>query len=136
MPDSRLDIPGPRLREGDEPPALQVVFRELTDALVVADVRGDLDTMTACTFDAGVRARWGGRADVVLDLDGVVFLASAGIAVLMGLRQDAPRSGVRLHLTGRHNRAVRRPLQVLGLEAVLDLQVNARAVVEELVPSA
>jgi hypothetical protein len=40
-----------------------------------------------------------------------------------------------LHLTGRGNRAVCRPLQVLGLEAVLDLQPGARAVVAELVPS-
>ena len=136
MPGSRLDIPGPRFGEGDEPPALQVVFFEVTEALMVVEVRGDLDTMTARSFDQGLRERWGGAADVVLDLDGVVFLASAGIAVLMGLRKDAPRQGARLHLTGRDNRAVRRPLQVLGLEAALDLQVNARAVVAELAPSA
>lgn len=135
MADSRLDIPGPRSGEGDEPPALQVVLRRVEDAVTVVEVRGDLDTMTARTFDDWVRARWEGCADVVLDLDGVVFLASAGIAVLIGLRQHAPRHGVRLHLTGRHNRAVRRPLHVLGLEAVLDLQVSAQAVVAELVPS-
>jgi|SoiMethySBSTD1v2_1073268.scaffolds.fasta_scaffold2800256_1 anti-sigma B factor antagonist len=136
MPDSRLDIPGPRLGEGDEPPALQVVVRQVTGAVAVAEVRGDLDTMTACAFDGWVREHWAGRADLVLDLDGVGFLASAGIAVLMGLRLDAPGHGVRLHLTGRSNRAVRRPLEVLGLEAVLDLQADAGAVVAELTPSA
>ena len=135
MPDSRLEIPGPRPGEGDEPPALQVGVREAAGAVLVVDVRGDLDTTTARAFDSWVRERWDGRGDVVLDLAGVVFLASAGIAVLIGLRLDAPRHGVALHLTGRDNRAVRRPLQVLGLEATLDLQADAEAVVAELAPS-
>jgi len=135
MTESRLDIPGPRLGEGDEPPALQVIAKDLTHAVAVVEVRGDLDTMTASGFGGWVRERLAGRADVVLDLDGVVFLASAGIAVLMGLRQEASRQGVRLHLTGRHNRAVSRPLQILGLEAVLDLQDDTRGVIAELVPS-
>ena len=136
MVDSRLDIPGPRLGEGDEPPALQVVVREVASAVAVVEVRGDLDTTTAHAFDGWVREQWGGRTDVVLDLDGVVFLASAGIAVLMGLRLDAPGHGVRLHLTGRDNRPVCRPLQVLGLAAVLDLQADVGVVVAELAPSA
>ena len=136
MTDSRLDIPGPRLGEADEPPALQVVAREIAHEVAVVEVEGDLDTMTARGFDAWVREQWDGRAHVVLDLDRVVFLASAGIAVLMGLRIDAPRHAVRLHLTGRDNRAVRRPLQVLGLETVLDLRSDAREVVAELAPSA
>jgi anti-sigma B factor antagonist len=136
MSDSRLDIPGPRLGEGDEPPALQVVVRDVTDAVAVVEVRGDLDTMTARGFEGWVRDRMAGRADVVLDLGGVTFLASAGIAVLMGLQQEAGRQGVRLHLTGRRNRVVSRPLQVVGLEAVLDLKDDVAVVVAELVPSA
>jgi anti-sigma B factor antagonist len=79
-----------------------------------------------------VREVLDGHHDVVLDLDGVAFLASAGIAVLLGLRMDTERQGVRLHLTGRRNRAVSRPLQVLGLAGVLDLRDDAGAVVAEL----
>ena len=136
MADAHLDIPGPRSAEGGESPALQVIVHEVTHLVTVVEVRGDLDTMTAREFDGWMRDRLDGRADVVLDLDGVIFLASAGIAVLMGLRRDAPRRGVRLHLTGRRNHAVRRPLQILGLEEVLDLQASARSVVAELAPSA
>ena len=132
----RLEIPGPRLGEGDDPPALQVVATDVTDSLAVAEVRGDLDTMTASGFDGWVRDLLDGRDDVVLDLDGVGFLASAGIAVLMGLRLDTARPGARLHLTGRRNRAVSRPLEVLGLSTVLDVQDDARAVVAELAPTA
>lgn len=134
MTDFRLDIPGPR-SEGDEPPALRVVAADVRHGVTVVTVHGDLDTMTAIGFDRWVRERFAARTDVVLDLDGVVFLASAGIAVLMGLRQEADRQGVRLHLTGARNRAVRRPLQVLGLESVLELQPDAGAVVAELAPS-
>jgi anti-anti-sigma factor len=72
----------------------------------------------------------------VLDLDHVAFLASAGIAALIQLRQEAARLGMRLHVTGRGNRAVQRPLQVLGLETVMELRDDdARAVVEQLVTS-
>jgi anti-anti-sigma factor len=133
MTHSRLEIPGPRLGEGEEPPALQVVVRESAGPVTLVEVRGDLDTTTAHAFDAWVRGQWAGRTHVVLDLDRVSFLASAGIAVLMGLRLDAPAHGVRLHLTGRANRAVSRPLQVLGLVSVLDLRADAATVVAELV---
>jgi anti-anti-sigma factor len=133
--DSRFDIPGPRLGEGDEPPALQVVARDVEGAVAVIEVRGDLDTMTAPGFGLWMRDRLAGHADVVLDLDRVAFLASAGIAVLMGLRQDGRRQGVRVHLTGRRNRAVRRPLEILGLEAALDLRDDAGSVVAELAHS-
>lgn len=136
MLESRLDIPGPRLHEGDEPPALQLVARDVSAAVAVVSVCGDLDTMTAAGFDGWVRERLDGHDDVVLDLDGVAFLASAGIAVLIGLRQDTAHRGVRLHLTGRRNRAVSRPLQVLGLTGVLDLQDDAGSVVAELAHSA
>jgi anti-sigma B factor antagonist len=136
MPESRLDIPGPRLGENDEPPALQLAAREVAEGIAVVEVRGDLDTMTASGFDRWVREQFAGRADVVLDLDRVAFLASAGIAVLVGLRRDAGGHGVRLHVTGQGNRAVRRPLQVLGLEPVVDLQADVDAVVAQLAPSA
>jgi anti-sigma B factor antagonist len=135
MDDSRFAIPGPRLGEGDEPPALQVVARDVAGAVAVVEVCGDLDTMTAPGFGSWMRDRLAGHADVVLDLDRVSFLASAGIAVLMGLRQEARRQGVRVHLTGRRNRAVSRPLEIVGLEAALELQDDVGSVVAELAHS-
>ena len=132
MIEPRLVIPGPRLGEGGEPPALQVAATDVTEVLAVVEVRGDLDTLTAPGFDQWVREHLPERPDVVVDLDGVAFLASAGIAALMQLQREAARRGVRVHLIGRGNRAVRRPLEVLGVEALLDLRSDARAVVAEL----
>jgi anti-sigma B factor antagonist len=136
MLDSRLDIPGQRIGDGDDSPALQVAVTDVAAGVALVEVRGDLDLMTAPVFDAWVRERLAGRADVVLDLDRVTFLASAGIAVLMGLQREAGRLGVRLHLTGSRNPAVRRPLQVLGLEPVLNLRADVATVVAELAPTA
>jgi anti-sigma B factor antagonist len=132
MIEPRLVIPGPRLGEGGEPPALQVGATDVTEVLAVVEVRGDLDTLTAPGFDRWVQEHLPERPDVVVDLDGVAFLASAGIAALMQLQRAAARRGVRVHLIGRGNRAVRRPLEVLGVEALLDLRADARAVVAEL----
>ena len=92
MADAHLDIPGPRSAEGGESPALQVIVHEVTHLVTVVEVRGDLDTMTAREFDGWMRDRLDGRADVVLDLDGVIFLASAGIAVGRRRRCHQPTS--------------------------------------------
>ena len=132
MTEPRLVIPGPRLGEGGEPPALQVAVTEVTQAVAVVEVRGDLDSLTAPEFGRWVREQLPERTDVVVDLDGVGFLASAGIAALMQLRDEGVRRGLRLHLVGRDNRAVRRPLEVLGVATLLDLQADARAVLAEL----
>ena len=135
MTEPSLVIPGPRLGEGGEPPALQVIATDVTEALAVVEVRGDLDTLTAPGFDRWVHERLPRRSDVVVDLDGVAFLASAGIAALIRLRQEAAARGVRLHLIGRDNRAVRRPVEILEVDAMLDLRTDARAVVAGLVTS-
>ena len=42
---------------------------------------------------------------------------------------------MRVHLTGRDNHAVSRPVEVVGLQARLDLQSDVHAVVAELVPA-
>lgn len=131
MPEPCLVIPSPRLGEGSEPPALQVAVTDVAASVAVVEVRGDLDTLTAPSFDRWVHDDLPGCADVVVDLDGVAFLASAGIAALVGLSQEAARRGVRLHLVGRANRAVRRPLEVLGVDSLLDRRSDARAVVAE-----
>ena len=135
MTEPSLVIPGPRLGEGGEPPALQVIATDVTEALAVVEVRGDLDSLTVPGFDRWVHERLPVRPDVVVDLDGVAFLASAGIAALIGLRQHAVARGMRVHLIGRDNRAVRRPVEILGVDAMLDLRTDARAVVAGLVTS-
>jgi anti-sigma B factor antagonist len=136
MTAARLVIPGPRTGEPDDPPLLAVAARTVGPGVAVVVVRGDLDATTAPRFDAWAQEQLDGRTDLVLDLDAVGFLASAGIGALMDLRREAGRRGVALHLTGRGNHAVVRPLTVLKLERVLDLQPDADTVLAALLPSA
>jgi anti-anti-sigma factor len=87
-------------------------------ARVVA-VAGEVDLATAPQLDtalAGLLAAPGPR--VVLDLSGVTFLASRGIAVLLDAHERAVEREVELHLvvTGAQ---VHRILEMTGLLAVL-----------------
>lgn len=71
-------------------------------------------------FDAGVR-------ELVVDLDGVTFLDSAGLCVLAAAHRRAVVDGVLLRVLVS-NRAVRRPLQITGLWDLLAVeQIASRA---------
>jgi anti-sigma B factor antagonist len=61
---------------------------------VVVVPEGDLDFACADTLDAEVRElRASGFERVVIDLRGVEFMDSAGLRVLLSLRNDAERAG-------------------------------------------
>jgi anti-sigma B factor antagonist len=130
MPDApRPDIPAPRPAEEFAEPLLRVTRREAAPGVVVVEAEGELEALTADDLDERVREQLAVDRDVVLDLDGVTFMASSGIAVLLGLCNESGRRGARLHLTGSGNKAVARPVQVLGLESVLPLQRDPAAVI-------
>lgn len=66
-------------------------------------------------------------ADVVLDLDGVTFLASTGLGVLVEAAQRAEAAGAALRLVCS-SRAVTRPLELTGLNQILDIHDSLDAV--------
>jgi len=84
-------------------------------------VRGELDTLTAPELDAALRELVAGSTGrLVVDLSGVTFLASSGLAVLIGAARRLAELGGRLHLVAA-SRAVTRPLQVTGADALFDI---------------
>jgi anti-sigma B factor antagonist len=84
-------------------------------------VRGELDTLTAPELDAALRELVSGSSGgLVVDLSGVTFLASSGLAVLIQAAQRAEDSGRRLHLVVA-SRAVLRPLEVTGSDQLFTL---------------
>ena len=91
---------------------------------VLLAVDGEIDTLTAARLQAGVdEAVEAARADgasVVADLSGVTFLASSGLAVLIGAARRLAELDGRLHLVAA-SRAVTRPLQVTGADALFDI---------------
>jgi anti-sigma B factor antagonist len=91
---------------------------------VLLVVDGEIDTLTAARLQSGLdealeAARTDG-ADAVVDLSGVTFLASSGLAVLIGGARRVAEVGGRLRLVAA-SRAVTRPLQVTGADALFDI---------------
>jgi anti-sigma B factor antagonist len=84
-------------------------------------VRGELDTLTAPDLDSALRELLADRAATpVVDLTGVTFLASSGLAVLIQAAQRAEDTGRRVHLVVA-TRAVLRPLEVTGSDQLFTL---------------
>jgi anti-sigma B factor antagonist len=99
---------------------------------VVLAVDGEIDTLTAARLQAGLdeavdTAAAEGSA-VVVDLSGVTFLASSGLAVLIGGARRLAELGGRLGLVAA-SRAVTRPLQVTGADALFDVHDDVASAV-------
>jgi anti-sigma B factor antagonist len=87
----------------------------------VLEVHGEIDTLTAPAFTAATTELVNGSdATLVIDLSGVRFLASSGLAVLITAANEAEERGARLRLVVA-TRAVRRPLEITGTDQLFDL---------------
>ncbi|MBA2310893.1 MAG: STAS domain-containing protein [Pseudonocardiales bacterium] len=100
---------------------------------VIVHVSGEVDTLTAPELDAALDRQLDGPAtSLVLDLTGVGFLASSGLAVLIKAAHVAEERGVALSLVTA-NRAVVRPLEVTktaGMFTIHDSLVTAEAALD------
>lgn len=96
-----------------------LVTVEQRESVVVCDVTGDIDMLTAPQLE---RELMGVLADgpevLVLDLSQVGFLASAGLAVLVALQERASEHGAGLRVVAAGS-VVARPLQLTGLDQTL-----------------
>lgn len=86
--------------------------------LTVLTVRGEVDTLTAPCLETALDELLnlppdGDGRDLAVDLEGVTFLASSGLGVLIHTARRAARDGRRLFVVAT-NRAVLRPLEVTG----------------------
>jgi anti-sigma B factor antagonist len=86
------------------------------DAVVRVTAVGEVDSSSApllrAELDTALDA--GELRELVVDLDGVTFLDSAGLSVLAGAHRRAAGCDVRLRVLAS-SRAVIRPLQITGL---------------------
>lgn len=101
------------------------VRRPRPGAAVVA-VAGEVDEAEAQLLERTVAGLDAGVALVVVDLAGVSFFGSRGLAALVLAQDAARRRGVRVHVaTGEGNRRVVRPLQITGVDAVVPVFATA-----------
>ena len=97
---------------------MDVVVDRPAPGVVVATVSGEVDMLTAPGLRTVVLAELADCAVLVLDLSGVGFLGSAGLAVLVEASYEARRREVALRLVAA-GRSVQRPLEITGLDEVL-----------------
>jgi anti-sigma B factor antagonist len=96
---------------------------------VLLEVDGEIDTMTAPRMQAGMNAALEAlaatpaAAALVVDLSGVTFLASSGLAVLVDGARRATAAGSRLHVVAA-TRVVTRPLQLTGADTLFDTHAD------------
>ena len=100
--------------DADHP--LHVTSRRLPAAVIVTAV-GEVDLATAEHLAVAVRAAFSGQPGaVVIDLSGVEFLASTGLAVLAEAERTAAETGQLLHVVvGDRHPVVARSLTTSGL---------------------
>lgn len=97
---------------------MDVVVSHPIIGVCVVKVVGELDALTAPVLADRVRGLVAdGAKSVVIDLVAVEFLSSAGLGALLDCSRvlaDAG-SGLKLHLAGTSERAIRQPLEMVGL---------------------
>jgi anti-sigma B factor antagonist len=126
MPDTRpvppADPPAAR-RGGDADDQISLSSRRPAPSQIVIEVGGEVDMLTSPQLRAVVLEQFEPAAHtelVVLGMDGVTFLGTSGLAVLIEVREAAHAAGVELRLACTARRVLR-PLTIAGLVPLFDI---------------
>jgi anti-sigma B factor antagonist len=94
----------------------------------VLRIGGEVDLLTVPDLQERVDDAVGGTGGaVVADLTEVVFLSSSGLTLLLGLQSDLAARDRPLRLVVGGSKAVSRPLQITGLDQVLEVHPDLDA---------
>lgn len=110
-------------RGGDAEDQITLVSRRPVPNQIVIEVGGEVDMLTSPQLRAIVLEQFepaAGTELVVLDVDGVTFLGTSGLAVLIEVREAAHAAGVELRLVCTARRVLR-PLTIAGLVPLFDI---------------
>ncbi|WP_344415216.1 STAS domain-containing protein [Amycolatopsis minnesotensis] len=107
---------------------LRIVAKPATDAVAEIALSGEIDLSTTPKLDASVDAAFRPPKPklVLLDMSGVGFLASAGMASLLRAREQAQGNGVLLRLCALPT-PVQRSLALVGLDREFDIHESVEA---------
>lgn len=110
---------------------LTVDVQDHPSGVPVVSVHGDVDLATAPAFQEAIDRQVTTGQDFVVDMDGVKFLSSAGLAVLVDTSTRMTAKNLRWALVAGHT-AVTRPLEITGLTPVLPVFTSVLAALEAL----
>jgi anti-sigma B factor antagonist len=126
MSETRENLPSdpPSVRRGgDADDQITLTTARPAAQQVVITVGGEVDMLTSPQLRSLVLDQFepgAGVELVVLDLDGVTFLGTSGLAVLIEVREAAHAAGVELRLACTARRVLR-PLTIAGLIPLFDI---------------
>jgi anti-sigma B factor antagonist len=111
-----------------------ITSRRVAADVVLVAIAGDLDMVTATEAKAFLaEATADGPEHLILDLAGVEFMASSGLALLITARAGEDGILGQLHLVGVFgNRAVERPMAAVSLLDLFDIATDVDQLVAEL----
>jgi anti-sigma B factor antagonist len=114
-----FEPPVPRGGEADDQITLAVSVP--AEKQVLIEVGGEVDMVTSPQLRSAVLDQFtAGTELVVLDLDGVTFLGTSGLAVLIEVREAAHAAGRELRIACTARRVLR-PLTIAGLIPLFDI---------------
>ncbi|EHR50002.1 anti-anti-sigma factor [Saccharomonospora marina XMU15] len=93
---------------------MRIEAEQRSSDVVLVRVSGEVDLLSAPELRRWVREAISPGIGVVLELDGIGFLGSAGLSVLAELCEQAGREGLRWAIVAT-KRVVLRPLEATGL---------------------
>lgn len=97
---------------------IRIQLEEPADGTALLKVSGEIDMLTSPILRQGIAEQLGAeRARLLVDLDGVDFLGTSGLAALVEARSAAEEQHVELWLVCT-NRQVLRPLEIAGLTSL------------------
>ncbi|HZB75216.1 MAG TPA: anti-sigma factor antagonist [Solirubrobacteraceae bacterium] len=98
---------------------LDVVVDRLASGAAVVRLAGELEHEFAYTLDVQLQKVEAEASTVVIDLNGLTFMDSAGLGRLLAARRRAARAGRRLVIV-RGGRTVDRVMMLAGLQDVFE----------------
>ena len=116
-------------RSGDADDQITLTSRRPAPNQIVIEVGGEVDMLTSPQLRAVVLEQFEPASQtelVVLGMDGVTFLGTSGLAVLIEVREAAHMAGVELRLACTARRVLR-PLTIAGLVSLFDIHDTQEA---------
>lgn len=104
-------------------PLLEVHEFEASGGRAILQLRGELDLSTAAKLQEPLQRRFGNGQSLVVDLTGVEFIDSSGIAALLGPMRGNGAELPGFHVAVTEGSQVDRVFQVVGLMKTKTLQV-------------
>jgi len=114
-------------REGPAPEELARVAVERHGPVAVARLAGELDLSNATVVEDQVTRGLGGSTSVAIDLAGLRYLDSAGLALLSRLAARLAGPGGALRLVVPPDAVVRRALWISGLPEAIPVDETVEA---------